>query len=43
MDHATVKIFLYNVGALCNMKSVICDMMSALCDMRSTLCDMGAL
>ena len=25
MDYATVTIFLYNMGALCNMKSALCD------------------
>ena len=52
MYYATRTIFLYNIGALCNVKKsaicdmrsgLLCDMRSALCYMGSTLCDMGVL
>ena len=39
MDHATGTIFLYNMGTLYNMKSVLCDMRTELCDKRTELCD----
>ena len=25
MDHAKGTVFLYNMGAICNMKSILCD------------------
>ena len=40
MNHATGTLFLYNMGALCNMGTALCNMGTALCDM---LCNMGAL
>ena len=39
INHATGKIFLYNMGATCNMKSVLCNMKTELCNMRTALCD----
>ena len=39
MNHATGTIFLYNMGALCNMGTALCDM---LCNMGA-LYDMGTL
>ena len=44
LDHAARKIFLYNIGIICNInniKSVICDMRTVIYEMKSDLCDMG--
>ena len=48
IDHTTGTIYLYDMGVLCNMKSVLCGMANALCDMSvlydmSVLCNMDAL
>ena len=39
MDNATGTIYLYNMEALCDIKSALVDKMAVLCDIKSTLCD----
>ena len=48
MDHATGTMFLFNMSALCNMKSPLCNTRGVLCNtdvLRSigALCGMGTL
>ena len=43
MDHDTRTKFLYNMGALRNIKSPMCDIRCVLCNMKSALCNICVL
>ena len=42
MDHTAGVIFMYNMGAFCNTKSIHCDM-GPLCDVKRAPCNMAVV